>query len=86
MQQIHEENTVGCIQQQILVSLIIREDKVANSDAERIKLCKLSDIVIGTMRCGSTFVDLMKKILNFDIALKKEYNENFVATGIVDIV
>lgn len=38
------------------------------------------------MRCESTFVDFMKKILNLATAFKKKYNERFVSTGNVDIV
>lgn len=38
------------------------------------------------MRNDFGFAHLMKKILNFSIALEKEYNKKFVATLILDIV
>lgn len=33
----------------------------------------------------STFLNLVKTVLNFAIAFEKEYDEKFVATGVVDI-
>lgn len=50
------------------------------------KLSKLTDIKTGTVSCDSLFPDLLKKIENFDIVFVKEYNENFFATSIVDVM
>lgn len=64
---------------------IAREDKVANSKAKREKLSKLAN-KIATIECrDSTFVGLIKTVLNFAIA-SKEYNKKSVAIHIVDIV
>lgn len=51
-----------------------------------INLRKLANKLTYIVRCKSTFAHLIRKILNFAIASKKKYNENFVATGNVDIV
>lgn len=80
------QGDVGWVQQQILVSLTVREDRVPIKEAKEIKLAKVANNVDGTVRRDSTFVNLMKKTLNFSISFETEHNKKFVATHIVDIV
>lgn len=58
---------------------------MAISKAERIKLSKLESKLIGIVRHGYTFVDLMKTILYISIVAEKKYTEKFVATRAVYI-
>lgn len=60
--------------------------RVAISEAVEIKLSKLSNNVTEIVFLDSTFVDLMKTILNFLIALETLQREKFVATHILDIL
>lgn len=48
-------------------------------------MSKLLNKVTLTLRCDSTFVDLMKTIRKFFGALQKVYTERFVATRPVEI-
>lgn len=49
-------------------------------------MCKLTDKVPEVVCHDSTFLDLVKNILDFVIAFEKEYRERLVATCTVDIV
>lgn len=65
--------------------LIIRRERVANSEVEGIKLSKLASKVTCIVRRYSTFVHFMKTILNFSTALDKVYNGKFVKVRIVNV-
>lgn len=65
------EGKIGWIQQHILVRLIFREEKVRNSEYERIKLIMLANKVTLIVRLDSTFLHLMKIFLNFAMAFGK---------------
>lgn len=80
------EGDVGCTQQHILVRHILREERAEISEAEANKPCVLSNKVTRTLRRDFTFVESMEVILNFALALEKEYSEKFFATRIVDSV
>lgn len=82
----HVEGEVGWIQQHMLVCLIVREDRVVISEFKGIKWSKLLDQVTGILHLFFTFQDIMKLILHFAISFEKEYNEEFIASRIVDIV
>lgn len=82
----HMEGDVGRLQQQIQARLIVREDRMALSEAEGINLRKLANKKTGIVRRDSTLVDLLKTILKFAVTFEKDYNKIFVATRIVDIV
>lgn len=77
---------VGWTPQHILVRLIIRGDRVAMREAEKIKLSKFTNKVTGIVRHIYTFQNIIKTILNFAIACEKEYKEKFVAARSVNIV
>lgn len=59
---------------------------VAICKAEGVRLSKLANKVYGIRRRVYVFVDIMNKILNFSIALKKNYNQRLFVTRVVDIV
>lgn len=86
MRQLHVEGDLRWSQRHIEVRLIVREDMVAISEAEGIKLNKLPKIVTAILRRDCTFMDLIKKTLNFSIASEKEYNEKFTATCTMHIM
>lgn len=56
------------------------------SEAEGIRTRKPANNLAGVVHHDMTVVDLVKSILNFAIAFEKEFNKNFVTTGILDIV
>lgn len=84
-QQLQFNEELGSIQKHIQVHSIMQKFKVAISEAKRTMMSKLVNDLNETVRCGSTFVKLMEKILNFCILFEKEYSEKFTTTRIVDI-
>lgn len=86
MQQLLVNGDVGYIQQHILFHQIVQEERVEISSAAWIKLSKLAEKVVETVRCDSMFVNLMKTFLNFCQRVRMQYNEKFVATHIVSTV
>lgn len=69
-----------------MIRLIVRNDKVAISEAEKIEASKHVYKVTGIVRRASTFVDSMNTTMNFAFTFEKEYSKKFFATCVVDIV
>lgn len=51
-----------------------------------ITLRRILNKVTGILRCDSTFVNLMKTVMNFAVTFEKCYGEKFVATSTLDTV
>lgn len=86
MPQLHVDNDVRWIQQQTQVCLIVRENGVAISKFDVLKLGKLANKLNCIVCRDSRFLDVMKASLNLAMLFEKEYNEEFSATRNVDIV
>lgn len=72
MRQLHVEDNPAWIQRHIQVRLIIKVEKVAISEAEQIKLRKLTSKMTGAVCYDSRFMELMMTILNFAIVFEKK--------------
>lgn len=59
LRQLHMKDDVGRIQKHILVCFTFREERVAISEHEKIKMKTFANIVIQIVRRGSTIVYLI---------------------------
>lgn len=82
----HAVGDVVSIQQHILVCLIVAEERVALNETEKIRLRELANMLTVILRRNSTFLNLMKTILNFTVAFQKKYNDQFITILIVQIL
>lgn len=64
MRQLHVKGDIGWLQQHILVCVLLRDDSVVIDEAKGIQLSKLANRITGILRRFSSFVDLLKTILN----------------------
>lgn len=65
--------------------ITFREDRVAFQESKELQLSKRTNKATGTVHGDSTLVGLMKIVLSIFITFQ-EYNEKFVATGIMNNV